>query len=82
MDILEIELKIKKIVAKELKVDLTSVTNDKKFVADLGADSLDMVELIMCFEDEFGIEILDTNSSSVSTVQDAINKIDTALNKN
>lgn len=53
----DIETRVKKIIAEQLGVEESQVTNDKAFVADLGADSLDTVELVMALEDEFGIEI-------------------------
>jgi len=53
----DIEVRVKKIIAEQLGVEESQVTNEKAFVADLGADSLDTVELVMALEDEFGIEI-------------------------
>ena len=53
----DIEARVKKIIAEQLGVEESQVTNEKAFVADLGADSLDTVELVMALEDEFGIEI-------------------------
>lgn len=71
----EIELKIKKMIANQLDVDESQVTNEKAFVADLGADSLDTVELVMALEDEFGMEIPDDAAEKITTVQAAIDFI-------
>jgi acyl carrier protein len=68
----DIEARVKKIVAEQLGVEESQVTNEKSFVADLGADSLDTVELVMALEDEFGIEIPDEDSEKITTVQQAI----------
>jgi acyl carrier protein len=71
----DIELKIKKMVAEQLGVEESQVTNEKAFVADLGADSLDTVELVMALEDEFGMEIPDEAAEKITTVQAAIDYI-------
>lgn len=68
--------KIKEIVVEQLGVDADQVTLDANFVEDLGADSLDTVELIMAFEEEFDIEIPDTEAEKIKTVQDVINYIE------
>jgi acyl carrier protein len=70
-----IEEKVMNIVADKLEVDRSEVTPDAVFVDDLGADSLDLVELIMAMEEEFGCEIADEEAEKMRTVQDVINFI-------
>ena len=67
--------KVKKMVVDHLGVDETKVTEEANFIDDLGADSLDTVELVMAFEEEFGIEIPDDAAESIQTVGDAVNFI-------
>jgi len=64
--------KVKAIICDQLMVDAEEVNDDASFVEDLGADSLDTVELIMEFEDEFGIEISDEQAEKISTVSEAV----------
>ena len=67
----EIAERVKEIIAQELGVEQEKVTNDASFVEDLGADSLDTVELVMAFEEEFGVEIPDEAAEKIATVKDA-----------
>lgn len=71
----DIAARVKKIVIEHLGVDEAKVTDDARFVDDLGADSLDTVELVMAFEEEFGIEIPDDAAEKINTVKDAIDHI-------
>ncbi len=64
--------KVKEIIANELGVEMEKVTDEASFVEDLGADSLDTVELVMAFEEEFGVEIPDEDAEQMQTVGDAI----------
>jgi acyl carrier protein len=71
-DVLE---RVKSIVVKELEVDADKVVETASFIDDLGADSLDLVELVMAFEEEFNIEIPDEVQESIRTVGDAVTHI-------
>ena len=68
----DIAERVKKIVVEHLGVEAAQVKEDAKFIDDLGADSLDTVELVMAFEEEFGIEIPDDAAEQIQTVGDAI----------
>ena len=70
-----IEERVKKIVAEQLGVKAEEVTNSASFVEDLGADSLDTVELVMALEEEFETEIPDEQAEKITTVQEAIDYI-------
>jgi acyl carrier protein len=70
-----VEDKVKKIIIDQLGVDEAEVTPEAKFIDDLGADSLDTVELVMALEEEFGLEIPDEDAEKIATVRDAINYI-------
>jgi acyl carrier protein len=71
----EIETQVKQIVVDHLGIDEAKVTAESKFIDDLGADSLDTVELVMAFEEKFGIEIPDDAAETIQTVQNAIDFI-------
>ncbi len=68
--------RVKKIVVEHLGVESEKVTEEASFIDDLGADSLDIVELVMAFEEEFGVEIPDDAAEKITTVKDAIVYID------
>ena len=68
--------RVKKIITEQLGVDEEDVTPEANFVEDLGADSLDTVELVMAFEEEFGIEIPDDDAEKITKVKDAIEYIE------
>ncbi len=70
-----IDERVKQIVAEQLGVDEDQVTEDASFMDDLGADSLDTVELVMALEEEFDIEISDEDAEKIQTVKDAIDYI-------
>ena len=72
----DVSSKVKKMVAEHLGVDDTKVTDEANFIDDLGADSLDTVELVMAFEEEFGSEISDSEAEKILTVGDAIKFIE------
>ena len=67
------EGKVKEIISKELEVAIDKLAPEAKFIEDLGADSLDIVELVMALEEEFGLEIPDEDADKLKTVGDALN---------
>jgi len=73
--------KVKDLIVDQLGVDVSKVTPEAAFVEDLGADSIDIVELIMALEEEFGITISDEDAQKIRTVGDAINYIQEKLKK-
>jgi acyl carrier protein len=76
-----IEEKVRSIIVEQLGVSESEVTASASFVDDLGADSLDTIELVMAFEEAFGIEIPDEDAEKIRTVQDAIDYIGTRLSQ-
>ena len=70
------EQRVRDIIEKELGVEREKLTDDASFIEDLGADSLDIVELVMAFEEEFGVEIPDDAAEKITTVRDAIDYIE------
>jgi acyl carrier protein len=74
----DIAERVKKIIVDHLGVDEAKVVENASFIDDLGADSLDTVELVMAFEEEFGIEIPDEAAEKISTVKDAVDYISNA----
>ena len=78
----EVAKKVKSIIAEHLGIDdLEKITNDAKFIDDLGADSLDTVEVVMALEEEFGIEIPDEDAEKITTVGQAVKYIEDKLAK-
>jgi acyl carrier protein len=75
----DIELRVKKAVAEQLGIRAEDIKNEASFMDDLGADSLDLVELVMSFENDFGITIPDEDSNSITTVQKAIDYVTAKL---
>jgi acyl carrier protein len=73
---MSVEDRVKSIIVEQLGVDADEVNPDASFVEDLGADSLDTVELIMAFEEEFGVEISDDEAEKIKKVKDAVEYID------
>lgn len=69
---MDVQAKVKEIIVQQLGVDADKVTLEASFVDDLGADSLDVVELVMAFEEEFGVEIPDEAAEKIATVQNAV----------
>jgi acyl carrier protein len=75
--LMSIEDKVKKIIAEKLSVDMEEVVPEASFVDDLGADSLDLVELIMSMEEEFDVEISDEDAEKITKVKDAFDYVAT-----
>ena len=74
-----VEERVKKIVVEQLGVKEEDVTNDASFVDDLGADSLDTVELVMALEEEFEVEIQDEEAEKITTIQQAIDFVEAGI---
>lgn len=70
-----IDERVKKIIAEQLSVEIDKITNEARFVDDLGADSLDTVELVMALEEEFEIDIPDEEAEKIVTFQDVLNYV-------
>jgi acyl carrier protein len=70
-----VEARVKKVVSEKLGVDVNTIKNEASFVDDLGADSLDTVELVMALEEEFGCQIPDEDAENITTVQQAIDYV-------
>jgi acyl carrier protein len=79
---MSLEDRVKEIIVEQLGVDANEVTTEASFIDDLGADSLDTVELVMAFEEEFGIEIPDEDAEKLTNVGDALNYLKQKLGKN
>ncbi|NBV50277.1 acyl carrier protein [bacterium] len=77
---MSIEEKVKNIIVEQLGVDVESVTPEASFIDDLGADSLDIVELVMTMEEEFDLEIPDEDAEKIKTVADVSNYIKSKVN--
>jgi len=75
---MDVVAKVKEIIVQQLGVDADKVTLEASFVDDLGADSLDVVELVMAFEEEFGVEIPDESAEKIATVKDAVEFLKTS----
>ena len=76
----EIASKVKEIIIEELGVDAEKVTDQASFIDDLGADSLDTVELVMAFEEEFDLQIPDEDAEKMRTVEDVVSYVSAATN--
>ena len=72
----EVETQVKQIVVDHLGIEESKVTSESKFIDDLGADSLDTVELVMAFEEEFGLDIPDEEAEKITTIQSAVDWIE------
>ncbi|MBI5905864.1 MAG: acyl carrier protein [Deltaproteobacteria bacterium] len=72
---MSVDKRVREIVAEQLERDVNEVTNEASFIDDLGADSLDIVELVMKMEEEFGIEIPDEEAEKIKTVNDVVQYI-------
>ena len=72
----EVEAKVREIISEQLGVAADQVTPGASFIEDLGADSLDIVELVMALEEEYGMEISDEDAEKIRTVQDVVNYIE------
>ncbi|MBI1861792.1 MAG: acyl carrier protein [Deltaproteobacteria bacterium] len=77
---MSVEEKVKGIIVEQLGVDTESVTPEASFIDDLGADSLDIVELVMTMEEEFDLEIPDEDAEKIKTVNDVVNYIKAKVN--
>ena len=77
----QVDEKVKQIIVEQLGVDEAEVTSNASFVDDLGADSLDTVELVMAFEEAFDIEIPDEDAEKIRTVQDAVDYVEEHSNQ-
>ena len=75
-----LEERVKSLIAKQLEIDTEQVTDNASFQDDLGADSLDTVELVMAFEEEFDLEIPDSDAEKIKTVKNALDYLKSALN--
>jgi acyl carrier protein len=78
---MSVEEKVKEIIAEQLGVKKEEIKSESSFIDDLGADSLDTVEVVMALEEEFGIEIPDEDAEKITTVGEAIKYIDTKIKK-
>ncbi|MGR4001201.1 MAG: acyl carrier protein [Alphaproteobacteria bacterium] len=74
----DVEHKVKQIITKHLGIEESKITDASSFVEDLGADSLDTVEIVMAFEEEFGVEIPDEVAEKIATVKDAVDFVKSA----
>lgn len=74
-----IATRVKKIIVDHLGIAADKVVDQASFIEDLGADSLDLVELVMCFEEEFGIEIADSDAETILTVREAVAYVEKAV---